>query len=287
MKKLLASISIMAFVSACATNKEEVVGNREAPAPINGAISTGVTLPIITDLPREPEKRASNGGSGIKRPNKAEMQGTTWVVDYDPNSTLVIPVQTTNSTGTRPVGQVLITSDLPAGQGVCSITGVDAAPLGSAFALAFKAGAPNGVQVPCTVQFGGMNVNLILEATSKRGPTEVRIEGRKKKRAEAFPRGVCSNANFRVSRIVPGGPIGACDIVDATGANTSLYVKLPGNATSTPAVRTSDGKTMRLANFDISRLPSGEQLIRIQGAPDRAELLYQTGETVMITRGAN
>jgi hypothetical protein len=131
-----------------------------------------------------------------------------------------------------------------------------------------------------------MTAKLTVKAVSKKSISELRLIGRKKRGGSGdFPSGVCQDANYTVSKIVPEGPLGACTIVDANGAGTATYVKFPGNVQHLPIVETDDGGQLRLANFKYSRLPSGEQLLRIQGSVRQARLTYQTGESIYMTRG--
>lgn len=287
MKKLLVSVSALALLSACASNEEppSFAHSAPPPAPVDGALSTGVTLPLIQDMLFAATKSKAKSSPGVKRPTKSEMSGPTWIPDFDPDSEFVVPVQTTNETGTRMVQQVLVTSDLPAGMGSCATTGVQAAHIGNGFAITLFPGAPVGSEQTCSVQFGGMTAKLIIKAVSKRQISELRLIGRKKRGSGEVPQGVCQDANYTVSKVVPEGPLGACTIVTANGAGTATYVKFPGNTQNLPIVESDDGGQLRLANFKYERLPSGEQLLRIQGSVRQARLTYQDGNSIYLTRG--
>lgn len=287
MRNLLFSVSVVALLSACASNKEppSFAHSAPAPAPVDGYLSTGVTLPLIQDLFLHNAKSKAKASPGVKRPNKSQMSGPTWIPDFDPDSEYVVPVQTTNATGTRMVQQVLVTSDLPAGVGSCATKGVQAAHVGNGFAITLFPGAPVGSEQSCSVQFGGLTAKLIIKAVERRSISELRLIGRKKRGGGEVPQGVCQDANYKVSKIVDGGPLGACTIVTASGAGTKTFVKLPGNTRSVPIVKTDDGGQLRRANTKYTKLPSGEFLLEIQGSVKQAQLIYQTGESVYLTRG--
>lgn len=285
MRKLLTSTALLAVLSACASTEKppSFMNAAQMPAPVNAEPSGGHVLPLIQDLNYRREEKTTS--SGTKRPSRSEIRGNTWIPEYDPYSDYEIPVQTTNATGTRTVQQVLLTSDLPSGQGSCSTKGVNVAPLEYGFAATFKPGAPVGTEMMCVVQFGGRNVKIVFKAVNRRSISEVRFEGRDEKRKGSFPQGVCSDANYKVSKLVRGGPLGACTIVDASGANTATYIKLPASAGSVPIVQSDDGATLRMARPSFEKLPSGGTLLRVQGSASQIALTYQSGETVYITRG--
>lgn len=288
MHKLLYSTAIIVALGGCASSDglPSIEGSAPNPYPINAGHveNVGTTLPLISELSvarKAPQARAS---SGIKRPNKAEMQGTTWITSLDPNSEYVLPVQTTNADGTRTVQQTLVTADIPIGQGSCSHSGFEAVPFGPAIAIAPVPGAPVGAQTNCSIMVGGQIAKLIVEAKSSRSISELRFNANKRRSAPSFPTGVCSHANYRVSKIVEGGPLGACVVVDATGANSATYIKLPGNAYEMPIVKTGDGQNQRLSNATIEKRPDGSRLIRVPGPQKQVVLNYPSGDRVVLTR---
>lgn len=286
MKKFLASVAIAAVTAGCASHAAvtppDFTNSKATPLPANGEASTGPTLPLIGDFANV--RKTETASPGTKRPRKSEMSGSTWKPKFHPDSEYIIPFQTTNGDGTRPRQMVTVTSDLPAGKGYCATTGVEAMAMGYGVVFAPFPGQPVGTQTRCTAAFGGRLVKIILEAQSHTGPAEVRIDARTS-RENAVPQGVCQDAHYKVSKLVEGGPLGACVMVDATGAGTKTYVKLPGNTRNFPAVKSDDGKGLRMANFTTKRLPSGEPLIEIGGAARQVALTYQTGEVVYLTRG--
>lgn len=287
MRKLLCSTAIAIAVTGCASGGMDlpsVDGVAPAPRPINavGIETFGTTLPLIGEL--GVSERPHKSAPGIKRPRKDEMRGSTWTPPFDRDNEYVLPVQTTNSDGSRTVQQVLVTSDLPVGRGACAHSGFQVVPMGSAVAIAPLPGAPVGAQVSCAIEFGGQLVKVLVEATSRRGISEMRLEGRGNRR-ESFPTGVCSDANYTVSKVVEDGPIGACTVVDAAGANTATYFKLPSHTRETPLVKIGDGENARLARASVKRLPTGERLVRVQGSHKQLVLQYPNGDMAALTRG--
>lgn len=289
MKRLFYSTVLVLSLGACAGSGMDlpsVEHSAPAPKPINavGVETFGTVLPLISDLAASRQADRATA-PGVKRPRKSEMRGNTWVPPFDRDNEYVLPVQTTNADGSRTVQQVLVTSDLPVGRGSCAHKGFQVVPMGSSVAIAPLPGAPVGAQVSCAIEFGGNLVKVIVEAASRRGIAEMRLEGRSNRRGK-FPTGVCSDANYTVSKVVSDGPMAACTVVDANGANSATYFKLPSTARETPIVKIGDGENARLARFSVTRLPTGERLVRVQGSHAQLVLFFPNGEMVAITRGA-
>lgn len=293
MKKLsglLASTAVSIVLSACASGPGmDLPSTANAPLPplaVNGRDSgVSTILPTLSSLSFFQDRKPSSSGSGIKRPNRGEMQGTTWITELDPNSEYVVPVKTTNATGTSTVQQTLVTADLPIGQGSCSHKGFEVVPFGPAVAIAPFPGAPAGAQSACSLMVGGKIAKLMVEATSKRGISELRFKANTRRNgAMKFPQGACTHADYRVSKIVRGGPLGACTVVDASAANTATYFTLPGS-TEVPVVKIGDGENARLSRSTVKRLPSGELLVRVQGSHEQLVLQFPNGEYTALTRG--
>lgn len=286
---LLGGTAIIALLGGCASDSglPSIEQSAPNPKPINPGYveSFGTTLPLISELSSVRRPVEHNSPSGIKRPNKAEINGTTWITELDPNSEYVLPVKTTNATGTSTVQQTLVTADLPIGEGSCSHKGFEAVPFGPAVAIAPLPGAPIGTEAACSVMVGGQIAKLIVKAQGKRSISELRFKAnRKRNKVNSFPTGVCSHANYRVSKLTEDGPLGACVVVDATGANSATYVKLPANAYEMPVVKTGDGENARLANATIDKLPDGSRLVRIQGPQKQVVLDYPNKKRVVLTR---
>lgn len=291
MKKRLSqtaiSLAALIGVAGCAAMGSDLPSTAQSapfPAPANAQYVErfDTILPLIGDLAAIQPREVSS--PGVKRPRKSEMSGDTWKPPFHPDSVYHIPVQTTNSTGTRTVQQVLVSSDLPVGRGSCAHSGFEVVPMGFSVAIAPLPGAPVGTEVSCAIPFGGMMVKVVVTATQGRGISEMRLEGRSR-RKKAFPQGVCSDGNYRVSEIIEGGPIGACVIVDASGANSATYVKLQAGAYEMPVVKVGDGTDARLARSSITKLPNGERLVRLQGPHKQVVMEFTNGKRVVLTRG--
>lgn len=288
MRTLITSTAIVVALGGCASSGMELpdVANSPLPPRAVNAMPSGVntTLPA-PNLSFIQDSEKGKSASGIKNPNRSEMRGTTWITELDPNSEYVLPVKTTNETGTSTVQQALVTADLPIGQGSCSHKGFEAVPFGTAVAIAPFPGVPVGTEASCSLMVGGQIAKLIVKAAAKKGVSELRFKANKKRTGTMkFPQGACTHADYKVSRMVRGGPLGACTVVDASAANTATYFTLPGN-TETPIVKIGDGQDARLARSKAKRLPSGELLVRVQGSHEQLVLQFPNGEYTALTRG--
>ncbi len=277
-KYLLAATALT--LGACASPDRLPSVQHAAPPPMPVFHS----LPGIGTFPMQQKPKATLR-AGVHSPKKSQMTGTTWIVPHNADSDYVLPIGTTNYETFQPAQQTLVTFDCPVIMHSAPNSAFLVEQFGNAVTVSASEGAPPGIEMRLFVQACGKNHKLVARTVRGLGLSEARFQYPDD--SASTPRGAtsCTDSNYRVDKVITGGPTGACTVVDPRGAATATYFSLPANTQQVPAVFVGDGNERRPARVTNERLPTGESLYRVQGSWPQLVLDYPTGETVIVSRG--